>query len=497
MKEALYKLSQNKYLPILAFAFLAILLLTYRIAIALNQTPELLNGETNNIWNALKVISGKPIYTSPEAIPYEIFQYTPISQLPVIFLAWFENDFFPSQDFIFTLGAGRILSLIYNLMTAFVIFKILKSQLKVQLTFSLFGSLTFLYLLPHHFFAIRPDSLALLFTVTGIYFFTKAYFEEHRNSFIVCAIILAFSFFIKQDAFLISGAFGLVLLLSKNIKGLIIFSLSLIGSLVVLLLIAPIFLGPYFYISVFGGVALEMKFSQFTYVLSRYFTFYYVLMAILIYGILIIFKNWPQHRKELLFFLTTFIVTFCFAAFTSFKVGSHFNYYELPSIVTILFIVYSINAKFGSMINQIKVMMLSIFLVYAISLHFLYFQYYHYTSPFLKNEIAQNFRANTIANNQEIFNDLNTSNLNICSYDTRSRIILAKKVILPNSEFYGISKFSYRDFNNLDPKKRIDIIILPIEIKLKDTDLGRFVGDFNTYEIWKHSPELDYYKLKK
>jgi hypothetical protein len=223
----------------------------------------------------LKVISGKPIYTNPEAIPYEIFQYTPISQLPLIFLAWFENNFFPSHDFIFTLGAGRILSIIYNLLTALVIFKIFKSQLKVQTNFALFGSLTFLCLLPHHFYAIRTDSMALLFTVTGIYFFIKAYFQGHQTSFIISAIILSFSFFVKQDAFLISGAFGLVLLLSKNIKGLILFSLSLICCLGILLLMAPLFLGPHFYISVFGGVALEMKFSQFTYVLLRYFTMKY------------------------------------------------------------------------------------------------------------------------------------------------------------------------------------------------------------------------------
>ena len=497
MKQAIYKLSQNKYLSIMAFALLAIIFLTYRITISLNQTPELLNGETNNIWNALKVISGKPIYTNPEALPYEIFQYTPISQLPLIFLVWFEINFFPSQDFIFTLGAGRILSIIYNLLTAFVIFKILKSQLKVETNIALFGSLTFLCLLPHHFFAIRPDSMALLFTVTAIYYFTKAYFQEHQTSFIFSAVILAFSFFVKQDAFLISGAFGLILLLTKNFKGLILFSLSLIGCLGILLLIAPLFLGAHFYTSVFGGVALEMKFSQFTYVLLRYFTFYYLLLGLIVFGILIIFKNWTQHRKQLLFFLTTFIVTFCFAVFTSFKVGSHFNYYELPSIIALLFIVYSINAKFVSPVNKKKVLMPLIILVYAISLHFLYFQFYHYTSPLLKNKIAQKFRTNTIANNQKIFNELNNSNLNICSYDTRSRIILAKKVILPNSEFYGISKFSYSDFNNTNPNKRIDIIILPTEIKLNDTDLGRFVGDFNTYEIWKQTPEFDYYKLKQ
>jgi hypothetical protein len=496
LKTAIYKFTQSKYLPILTFVSLAVLWLLYRITIALNQTPELLNGETNNIWNALKVISGKPIYTNPEAIPYEIFQYTPISQLPIIFFAWFENNFFPSQDFIFTLGAGRILSLVYNILTAFVIFKILKNQLKVRTFLAWFGSLIFLCLLPHHFFAIRPDSMALLFTITGIYFFTKAYFQDHQTSFILSGVILSFSFFVKQDAFLISGAFGIVLLLSKNIRGLILFSASLFFTLGILLFIAPVFLGSNFYNSVFGGVALEMKFSQFSYVLLRYFTFYYLLAALVIFSISIVIKNRNEHGKHLLFFFITFIVTFCFAALTSFKVGSHFNYYELPTIISLLFIVFSVDKKNQLTKNETTLIVGTICIVFTVSLHFLYFQYYHYTSPFLKNKVAQNFRTNSIANNQKIFNELNNSNLNICSYDTRSRIILAKKVILPNSEFYGISKFSYRDFSNSDPKKRIDIIILPIEIKLKDTDLGRFVGDFNTYEIWKQTPDLEFYRPK-
>jgi hypothetical protein len=73
--------------------------------------------------------------------------------------------------------------------------------------------------------------------------------------------------------------------------------------------------------------------------------------------------------------------------------------------------------------------------------------------------------------------------------------MLNDEIILPNSEFYGISRFSYKDFDNTHPKKQIKIIILPKGLILKDTDLGRFVRDFKSYEIWKKTPELDYYKL--
>jgi hypothetical protein len=488
------KVGQNKYLPILSILFLALIWLVYRLTIAFNQTPELMNGETNNIWNALKVISGKPIYTNPEAIPYEIFQYTPLSQIPIILLAWIENKLFHTEDFVFTLTAGRLLSIIYNLITAYLIYKILKNHFKSQIYLAVLGGLTFICFLPHHFFAIRPDSLALLFTVGGIYFFTEGYFLERNKSFVLSAITLAFSFFVKQDAFLISGAFGLILLFTKNIKGLFMFCLTFFCSIGILLLFATLLFGPYFFNSIFGGVALEMKFDQFTYVLSRYFTFYYLFLILFFYSLYFIFKNWNTLIKQVIFFVITLMITFLFAGFTSFKVGSHFNYYELPTIIALFLVVYVLNHKFNFKKNGFNLLSILGF-VYVLSLHFMYFQYYHYTSLFLKNNLAKSSRISFIANNKEIFTELKNSKVNICSYDNRARIMLNDEIILPNSEFYGISRFSYKDFDNTHPKKQIKIIILPKGLILKDTDLGRFVRDFKSYEIWKKTPELDYYKL--
>ena len=493
LRSVLIKIEQNKHLHRWSFGILACIVLTYRITIALNQTPELLNGETNNIWNALKVISGNPIYTNPEAIPYEIFQYTPLSQFPIILFAWIEAHFFHSKDFIFTLSAGRFLSIFYNLLSAFAIFKLLTNHLKVNSQLAMFGALTFLCLLPHHFFAIRPDSMALLFIVSGIYFFTKAYFFEHNKYYIYSALILAAAFFVKQDAFLISGAFGLILLSTKNFKGLLTFSLTLILSLGVLLSIAPFLFGPYFYKSIFGGVALSLKADQFVAVLVRYATFYYLYLLIFLLCLYYFFRVKGISKKHIYFFAILLFLTFFIAAFTSLKVGSHFNYYVLPNLIVLLFICVCLNLPFDS--KKYRFTFITTALVaYGISTHFLFFQYFHYTSPFLKYTVAKKERVSFIDENREIFEEINSSNYNVCSYDNRAKINLADKIILPNSEFYGISKFSYSDFDNADSKKRIDVIVLPLNYNLHETDLGRFVGNLDTYTIWKQTKQLTFYK---
>ena len=63
---------------------LFLVLIVYRLLICFNYTTELCVGETNNIWSAMNVAHGKQMYTHPEVSPFEIFQYTPVSQFPII-----------------------------------------------------------------------------------------------------------------------------------------------------------------------------------------------------------------------------------------------------------------------------------------------------------------------------------------------------------------------------------------------------------------------------
>jgi hypothetical protein len=491
LKTLIKKVGQNKYLPILSILFLALIWLVYRLTIALNQTPELMNGETNNIWNALKVISGKPIYSNPEAIPYEIFQYTPLSQIPIILLAWIENKLFHTEDFVFTLTAGRLLSIIYNLITAYLIYRILKNHLKTQTNLAILGSLIYICFLPHHFFAIRPDSLALLFTVSGLYFFTKAYFLQRNKSLVFSAIILAFSFFVKQDAFLISGAFGLILLFTKNFKGLFLFSLTLLCSLGILLLVAPLIFGPFFYKSIFGGVALSMKFEQFTYILTRYITFYYLL--ILLIGVSIFFIIKSKTNKETKYFLLTSIIFSLFiSSFTTLKEGSHINYYALPTLFGTLIIIYSFNQKYLKE-NEKNKLVFYLFTPF-LCLHFIFFQFFHYTSVNTKFNLSKTEHELFLSENKMRINEIYQSELKVISFDQSAKLLIPDFILFPNSEFYGVSKFSYTSFNNKNPNQKVEFIILPSDMTIPVDYLKQFNINYKDYSPWFKSNQIHIYR---
>jgi hypothetical protein len=82
----------------------------------------------------------------------------------------------------------------------------------------------------------------------------------------------------------------------------------------------------------------------------------------------------------------------------------------------------------------------------------------------------------------------------VCAYDYKARLMLQPQVIFPNNEFYGISKFSYKAFDNSVPDKRVDFIVLEAGTKINDTDLNRFNITGNEYLLYKKTPELNIYK---
>jgi hypothetical protein len=486
--------SESKWWYYVSFAGLAIVVLTYRILIAYNPNLELLNGETNNIWNALKVVHGHPIYSNPEDFPFEIFQYTPLSQLPICFFSWIDEHYLHSTDFLFTLTAGRLLSLTYNVLAFILLFNLLSSHLYINRKIAAFGSLLGFCLIPHHFFAIRPDSLALLLIISGIFFFSKSYFKLYKYGFVFSGSMLALSFFAKQDAFIIAGALGLILLLNKNYKNLISFTISFSVTFSILLFLANLFFGQYFFKSIFGGVALTLDYDQFSYVLLRFFTFYYLLIICLIGSLFYLFFS-KRHSNEVRLFLSvSLVVSFIFAAFTSFKLGSHFNYYFLLVVWAVITITYAANHFVSNRPTKREFLFIWPLIIGTISLHFLFFQFFHYTSPFTQYANSRKTRSLYLTHNSIILNVIKKSGKKVCAYDYKARLMLQPQVIFPNNEFYGISKFSYKAFDNSVPDKRVEYIVLMAGTKINDTDLNRFNITDNEYFLYKKTPELNIYK---
>ena len=83
-KEKMTK--KSEIIKIIIYCWLVALLI-YRLVISFSYKSELTNGESNNIWKAINVANGNTIYNNPEQLPLDVFQYTPISEYPIILFA--------------------------------------------------------------------------------------------------------------------------------------------------------------------------------------------------------------------------------------------------------------------------------------------------------------------------------------------------------------------------------------------------------------------------
>ena len=164
----------NNNLLLLLFAGVIII---YRLLICVNYTPEISVGETNNIWNALNVANGRALYCNPENTPFEIFQYTPLSQFPTVIFAKLLDSNSLNYGY-YVLAIGRVFSLIFNLLTFYLVFLLLSRILKIDKTLSLAAAIGGFGLLTHLAFAVRPDAMSLLVTILSVYLFSIAYFQE-------------------------------------------------------------------------------------------------------------------------------------------------------------------------------------------------------------------------------------------------------------------------------------------------------------------------------
>lgn len=483
---------QNKKIPYLLLTGVAIVALLYRLSIVFNQTPEFVIGETNNLWNAFKVAEGNSIYTDPESFPFEILQYTPLSQLPVFLYAWIERHLLETNDFTFTLALGRLTSLLFNCLAAFLVYRISRFHLKSSVLISFSCGVMFFCFLPHHSFAVRPDSMALFLSIFGVYFFSKAYFLNLYKLYILSGIILALSFFAKQDAFLISGALGLILLFNKDYRNTLLFSISLLFSFGILMFISSFLLGPFFLKSIFGGIALEMKWEQFSYMFTRYITFYYLLLVAMMISVFKLIKSSQFETKNKVFLFTALIFSFTVSFATSFKLGSHINYYMLPTFFSILIIASFLNSI--NFTNSYRKQYLLSGASILICFHFLFFQYYHYTSQSTKYKKSITQHKDYINENKEVLQEIKKTEQLVVSYDSISKLMLSKQLILPNLEFYWVSNFSYEKLKEEKNQKHVEFIILPLGGTIP-SEYFRKLGINNLeYKKWYNSNQIEIYR---
>ena len=466
-----------------------LIILLYRLNICISFKPEISVGETNNIWNALSVANGKPMYSNPEDTPFEIFQYTPYSQIPIIGASYILNN--NSNNYYYqVMVIGRLLSLLFNVLTFFFVYKIMYNQLKTRNEIAKWAALFGFCILTHLSFSIRPDALAILLTVASIYLFGKAYFNETYKAYLLSGVFLSISFYTKQDSALIIFALGLILLIQKKIKPLILFSISFCVSFLFISIINYFLYGEYFFYSIIGGVDNGISINKAQMVFERYIHFYGAIFFVNIFFILYIIKS--KIIRSIKNYLVAFnLISLLIAFFSSLKMGSWINYYTLVNISSTITICYCINyftndEKKISILNPLK------YTITLIVLYFLFQQIFHYTAPFLKYYQSKKNHYKILTQFKSFKDSLNDNQAVIYSSIPEIKLFLYQNIILPNSEYYPVSKFSKDGYNKLKKNQKISVVILPnpYEYYLKGSPFTCF--NVNTSEFRVKEQVMNY-----
>ena len=431
------------------FSFFIAFIIIYRLFICFSFKHELINGESNNIWNAINVSQGKDLYTNPEDLPLEVFQYTPLSQLPIIFFA----RLIPSNQmyYVYTIWVlGRIMQLIYNLATIFLIYKVLTRCFKVSKIVSQASILFFFGGLTHLAFAVRPDSLQTLLVVSVYSFFCFGYFFNNNKRIIISSLLVGLAILAKQDGFLIVGPIALFLLFSKLWKQFFVYSLLSIISILLALVIANYFFGDYFLYSITKGIQNEPSFNQVLATFKKLFSLYSIQLGI-VFSVIFYYlfsKKKMEDSVQLLFI--TVVCYFFFGLLTSSKLGSWINYYSLFFVFSFMLVgVFIDNYSTIRWINPL-VYQLTISILVIV---FLFRQIYHYTSPYLRFEENKMYYISKYEEVEKIKNKIHIEpETNILFMNQLQRNFLAANTIMVNIEYYCISNFDYTEFKDKNPK---------------------------------------------
>lgn len=432
------------YLVTLFFLFY----LVYRLTLCFSYKEELTIGESNNIWNAIKCTRNMSLYTNPEQLPFEIFQYTPLSQLPIILFA---KIYDPSiETYVHNITtSGRLLELIINLITFYILYKLTRLIPNCTKLQGVLSSMLGFILLTPTAFSIRPDSLALLFISIILYIFYKGYLSNNNKLQRLAYCLGALSFFAKQDTFYILFPIGIFLLINKKWISFLINNLIFGVTILILLGIFQLIFGQYFIISILKGIKNPISIAQCISVFDRSFSFYglhFILGNVLALFFLLKSKNeWYK-----LISITVICYEF-FALATTLKIGSWANYYT-PFVIFSSFIImeWLLNNLKGqkTVVTSITLLLCSIYL---------FRQVYNYTLPYLKLETSKKEYHIEIQNLNKIKTILNIKkNDKIVIPESLGRNLLATNSVMVNSEYYEVSPFDYSvNFTNKEKVSHI------------------------------------------
>lgn len=335
------KTRSHQLLPYFVFCSL-FAFLTLRCLIIFSAGTDIAGIEQNVIYSMQVFMSKGNLYFPPSEAPFSITQYTPLYYYLGSFTAKLTG--YDAKDIHALYVIGRSWNLIFNLITALIVFKIGRSILLLskQKSYLLF-LLSFVFSFSHNF-AVRPDTLQDLTGIASIYTFLL--FQKKTEAgkgatflLFISVFLTALSVFSKQSGIQFIIIFGGYFFLNREWKNLfktIFFSAIIYGGFLLLFR----FLDHSFFKNVIGGVANGINIENFVkYILIKNI-FVLTVWPLIFFVIYLILKNNSIFRgssQERFLYLCT-LGTLVFASVTALKMGSTVQYYTLFINLSLLMI---------------------------------------------------------------------------------------------------------------------------------------------------------------
>jgi len=274
------------------------------------------------------------IYTSPMLTPFSITLYTPVyCLLCAAFAKLFSIDPLTGIHQIYIIG--RSLDLVFNLLTAYLVYKIARNVFSFtkRTALSLF-TISFIISFSHNF-AVRPDAVQDALSLASIYFFllhlARLRSSGPSKTLLFYAILFsAFSAFTKQSGIqliILFVGFSTLIRDWKSLAWILLFSVMVYGSFLVIILHQY----PFFFENTIGGLDNGICMENFVkFIITRYPFLWSILPMIIISAILIIGrKSMIATDLQDLFLNVAVVGTFLFATITALKNGATVQYYTL------------------------------------------------------------------------------------------------------------------------------------------------------------------------
>src|SRR5690606_3125719 len=169
-----------------------------RVLIIISDNSDYQGIEQNVIYSTQTLLSGNILYQSPKELPFSITQYMPLYYYLLEGTMRIFN--YDAEDIKALYTIGRTWSLIFNLLSTLLIFRISGNIFKLkshQALWLAFFTLTFVFL---HIAAVRPDSMHDMFGFASIYLFFNYLSRGKPVRLLIMAVLLSmFAFLSKQS----------------------------------------------------------------------------------------------------------------------------------------------------------------------------------------------------------------------------------------------------------------------------------------------------------